>query len=186
MSRSARRRYRETFQISLLGLPGAPATEQVLVAGPDTVLVPLVIQRPLGIVFEERRLALNAAPACVVDEVAPGRCAAVPDALCESGVDFAFCMRCARSNAEKAGVKTGDVLRLTTAVVEFRDKVDTMSYYMQAPAARNRRALLVSDGQPFAKVMKAIISNSVEVDLPDGTKKVFDDVPLVLERAAAS
>ena len=71
------RRYRETFQISLLGLPGAPSTEQVLVAGPGTVLVPLVIQRPLGIVFEERRLALNAAPACVVDEVAPGRCVAV-------------------------------------------------------------------------------------------------------------
>ena len=75
------RRYRETFQISLLGLPGAPATEQVLVAGPGTVLVPFVIQRPLGIVFEERRLALNAAPACVVDEVAPGRCAAVPAPL---------------------------------------------------------------------------------------------------------
>ena len=75
------RRYRETFQISLLGLPGAPATEQVLVAGPGTVLVPLVIQRPLGIVFEERRLALNATPACVVDEVTPGRCAAAPATL---------------------------------------------------------------------------------------------------------
>ena len=61
-----------------------------------------------------------------------------------------------------------------------------MSYYMQAPAARNRRALLVADGQPFAKLMKAVISNSVEVDLPDGTKKAFTDVPLVLERAAAS
>ena len=72
------RRYRETFQVSLLGLPGSPATEQVLVGGPGTVLVPLVIQRPLGVVFEERRLALNAAPACVVDEVVPGRCAAVP------------------------------------------------------------------------------------------------------------
>jgi hypothetical protein len=61
-----------------------------------------------------------------------------------------------------------------------------MSYYMQAPAARNRRALLIADSQPFAKVMKAIISNSVEVDLPDGTKKVFDDVCVVFERAAAS
>ena len=76
-------------------------------------------------------------------------------------------------------------MRLTTAIVEFRDKVDTMSYYMQAPPARNRRALLVCDGQPFAKIMKAIISNSVEVDMPDGTKKVFEDVPLVLERAAS-
>jgi hypothetical protein len=33
--------------------------------------------------------------------------------------------------------------------------------------------------------MKAIISNSQEVDMPDNTKKVFDEVPIVLERAVA-
>ena len=42
------------------------------------------------------------------------------------------------------------------------------------------------DAQPFSKVMKALISNSQEVDMPDGTRNVFPDVPLVLERANAA
>lgn len=91
-----------------------------------------------------------------------------------------------RSNAEKAGVRVGDVLRLCTAVVEYRDKADTLSYYTSPPPARNRRALLVTDAQPFQKVMKALISNSQEVDMPDGTKNVFQEVPLVFERANAA
>jgi len=66
-------RYRETFQVSLLGLEGGKATVQELTAGPATVLVPLVVPRPLGIIFEERRVALNAPAVCVVDEVTPGR-----------------------------------------------------------------------------------------------------------------
>jgi hypothetical protein len=36
---------------------------------------------------------------------------------------------CRRSNAAAAGVRVGDVLRLVTAVVEVRDKTDTLSYY---------------------------------------------------------
>ena len=164
----------------MLGL-GGKATEQVLNGGPGTTLVPLTVARPLGIVFEERRLALNAAAVCVVDEVAPGRCVDVVWERCRL-----LPRAPARSNAEKAGVLVGDVLRLVTAVVEFREKADTLSYYMQPPKARNRRALLVTDGQPFPKVMKAIISNSQEVEMPDDTKKVFDDVPLVLERAASA
>jgi hypothetical protein len=78
------------------------------------------------------------------------------------------------------------VLRLCTAVVEYRDKADTLSYYTSPPPARNRRALLVADAQPFQKVMKALISNSQEVDMPDGTKNIFADVPLVFERANAA
>jgi hypothetical protein len=50
------------------------------------------------------------------------------------------------------------------------------------PKARNRRALLVADGQPFPKLMKALISNSEAVLLPSGESQAFDDIPIVLER----
>ncbi len=53
------------------------------------------------------------------------------------------------------------------------------------PKARSRRALLVGDGQPFAKLMKALISNSEAVDMPTGEEMTFPDVPLVLERKLA-
>lgn len=51
------------------------------------------------------------------------------------------------------------------------------------PKARRQRALLVADGQPFGKLMKALLSNAEEVDLPTGDTHVFDDVPIVLERS---
>ena len=57
-----------------------------------------------------------------------------------------------------------------------------ISFYANPPHKKNRRAIYVADGQPFAKVMKAIVSNSEEVDLPDGTVAAFDEVAIVLER----
>ena len=79
----------------------------------------------------------------------------------------------------------GDVLRLTTAVLNITDKVDVMSFYANPPKSQNRRAMFTADGQPFAKVMKAIVSNGENVDMPDGTQQKFDSVLLVLERKAA-
>ena len=90
-------RYRETFQVSLLGL-GGKATEQILTGGPNTTLVPLLIARPLGIVFEERKVALNAPPVCVADEVAPGRCAAAAQRLSAAATDLA----CAATRRRRA------------------------------------------------------------------------------------
>ena len=65
-------------------------------------------------------------------------------------------------------------------------KVDVLSYYSNPPKKSNRRAMFAADGQPFAKVMKAILSNGEAVDMPDGeTKKTFDSVLCVVERRTA-
>ena len=123
-----------------------------------SVLVPLDIKRPMGMVVAERRVLQSTE--CFVEELLPG------------------------SNALAAGVQVGDVLRMTTCVVEVRGKVDTFSFYSNPPAARKRRAVLVCDKQPFGKVMKAIASNAEAVDLLDGTSRPFESVALVLERKA--
>ncbi len=80
-------------------------------------------------------------------------------------------------------MQVGDVLRLTTCVVAVRGKVDVVSFYANPPAAKNRRALLVADSQPFPKLMKAITSNTEAVDLPSGESRPFETIPLVFERA---
>ena len=61
-----------------------------------------------------------------------------------------------------------------------------ISFYANPPKKTNRRTLYLADGQPFAKVMKAIVSNSEDVTLPDGNWVSFDDVAIVLERPRGS
>jgi hypothetical protein len=150
--------HRETFSVDLLDSGGVGATSELSVTE-GTQLVGLDVARPLGVVFaEQTRLSK---PLCVVEEVAAG------------------------SNAEKAGVRVGDALRLCTAVLEYRGKVDVVSYYANPPKATMRRALFICDGQPFSKVMRALQSNSEAVELPQGGgMRVFDGIPLVVERAA--
>jgi len=142
--------------------------------------VAIEAERPLGLVFEERK-RLNIST-CVVEEIVEG------------------------STAAKAGAKVGDVLRLVSAVIEMRDKVrpawcprrrltlacqtDVVGYYLNPSPARVRRAILITDRQPFVKVMKALMSNGQPVDLPPGDargeKAVLPTTLLVLERPAAS
>ena len=135
-------------------------TQQSLSVRDGTTLLPLSIARPLGVVFAERRRGLSAETEAFVEEVGEG------------------------SNACACGVRVGDVLRLVTCVIEVRGKVDVLSYYANPPKAANRRALLVADGQPFGKLMKAIVSNGTAVDLASGESRAFPEVALVLERAS--
>lgn len=64
-----------------------------------------------------------------------------------------------------------------------------MGYYLNPSPAKVRRAILITDGQPFSKVMKALISNGQPVDLPPGDargeKAVLPTTLLVLERPAS-
>ena len=154
----AGRGWDETFSVELLG--NENMTQQTLPLREGTSLLPLSIPRPLGVVFAERRRGLSSETEAFVEEVGEG------------------------SNAERAGVRVGDVLRLTTCVVEVRGKVDVLSYYANPPKAANRRALLVADGTPFSKLMKAIVSNATPVDLATGESRAFDEIALVLERAS--
>ena len=145
------------FAVDLLA--NGKMTEQALLVSDASELVGVDVARPLGVVFAEQRRGSQTL--CVVEELLPG------------------------SNAQAAGVRVGDVLRLTTCVVAVRGKVDVMSYYSNPPKASNRRALLVADAQPFGKLMKALVSNSEAVDLPGGKARAFDSIPLVMERCPA-
>jgi hypothetical protein len=149
--------FQEVFAVDLLA--SGKLTEQALTAADGRSLVPLEIKRPMGMVLAERRV-LNTTTECFVDEVLPD------------------------SNALRAGVKVGDVLRLTTLVAAVRGKVDEIAYYSNPTSAKNRRALMVVDKQPFAKVMKAIASNAEPVDLMDGTARPFESICIVLERSS--
>ena len=125
------RRYRETFAVNLLGL--GKLTEQVLQGGPGTELLPLCIKRPLGVIFAEQvPKGFGQATLCVVDELVPGRRAPALCAVPRWPADAQW----PRSNAEAAGVRVGDTLRLVTAVVSVRDKTDTLSYYTCARTLR--------------------------------------------------
>ena len=148
--------FQEVFAVDLLA--SGKLTEQALTAADGRSLVPLEIKRPMGMVLAERRV-LNTTTECFVDEVLPD------------------------SNALRAGVKVGDVLRLTTLVAAVRGKVDEIAYYSNPTSAKNRRALMVVDKQPFAKVMKAIASNAEPVDLMDG-RRAFESICIVLERSS--
>mmetsp|Transcript_7894 Transcript_7894/g.26207 ORF Transcript_7894/g.26207 Transcript_7894/m.26207 type:complete len:195 (+) Transcript_7894:10-594(+) len=113
--------------------------------------VGVTVGRPLGIVFEEKLQK------CVAVEVAPG------------------------SNAEKAGVREGDILRATTAVFQLTAPPD-VSTWMQPNQQIQAQAYFVADGQSFKKCMNAIISNGESVDTPEGDKREIEYVSLVLER----
>ena len=123
----------------------------------DSEVVAVTIDRPLGIVFEER---LNGVYTEIfVDEVLEG------------------------SNASQANVKVGDVLRITTAVFNVPGVIDVTAW-LNPPKSSNCKAFYVADQKPFDKVMDAIKSHAVPVDTPDGPAEV-EEVGLVLERPKA-
>ena len=57
-----------------------------------------------------------------------------------------------------------------------------IAYYSGPPKSRKRRALFMTDGQPFTKCMKAIMSNSEAIDVPGGRQEEVEEVLLLLER----
>ena len=135
----------------------APVNDVRFEAGSEAVAV--TIERPLGIVFEERVDGIYTK--IVVDEIVPG------------------------SNAEKSGaVKVGDVLRITTAVFNVPGVVDVTAW-LNPPKATNCKAFFVCEQKSFDKVMSAIQSHVVPVDTPDGPMTI-GEVGLVLERRATT
>lgn len=74
-------------------------TEMTLTRAPGKILLAVTVARPLGMVLEQRTAG------CVVAELVDG------------------------GNASVAGVAVGDILRLCTAVLETRGKVDTFAFY---------------------------------------------------------
>jgi len=134
----------------------APLREVMFNAGSEAVAV--TIDRPLGLVFEEKLDGLYTK--IVVEEIVPG------------------------GNADKAGVlQVGDVLRVTTAVFLVPGVVDVTAW-LNPPKASNCKAFFVCDKQNFDKVMSAIQSHVVPVDTPDGVA-TMGEVGLVLERRAS-
>ena len=123
----------------------------------DSEVVTVTIPRPLGIVFEEKLDGIY--QKIVVDEVLEG------------------------SNASKADVKVGDVLRITTAVFNVPGVIDVTAW-LNPPKSSNCKAFYVADQKPFDKVMDAIKSHAVPVDTLDGPMEV-EEVGLVLERPTA-
>ena len=111
--------FQEVFGVDLLA--NGTLTDQAILVLEGSVLVPLDIKRPMGMIVAERRV-LNSME-CFVEELLP------------------------ESNALAAGVQPGDVLRMCTCVVEVRGKVDTFSFYSNPPKAAKRRAVLVCDKQ---------------------------------------
>lgn len=137
-----------------LNLGGGNVGRETLTFAPNTKAVALVVTRPLGIVFEE------------VD----GKIVAVE--LVEG------------SNAERAGVKVGDVLRMTSAVALGKSRVEVKKWQVEPSTdmrkqGSNRRAFFVADGAGFEAVMNAIISNGQPVDGEEAAT-----VSLLLERRA--
>ena len=91
----------------------------------DSEAVAVTIDRPLGIVFEER---LNGVYTEIfVDEVLDG------------------------SNASQANVKVGDVLRITTAVFNVPGVIDVTAW-LNPPKSSNCKAFYVADQKPFDKI----------------------------------
>ena len=142
-----------------LGVPDhptdpAPLSEIKFEAGTEPVAV--TIPRPLGIVFEEKMDGIYTK--IVVDEIVPG------------------------SNAEKADVRVGDVLRVTSAVFNVPGVIDVTAW-LNPPKSSNCKAFFVADQKPFDKVMSAIQSHAVPVDTPGGEVEI-GEVGLILERRA--
>jgi hypothetical protein len=142
-----------------LGVPDHPTTPAPLSAvkfEAGTEPVAVTIPRPLGIVFEEKMDGIYTK--IVVDEIVPG------------------------SNAEKADVRVGDVLRVTSAVFNVPGVIDVTAW-LNPPKSSNCKAFFVADQKPFDKVMSAIQSHAVPVDTPDGEVEI-GEVGLILERRA--
>ena len=144
--------YEMDFFFDLGGESPAPLKGVRFPTGTEPVIVS--IPRPLGIVFEEKADGIY--NKIVVDEIVEG------------------------SNAEKADVKVGDVLRITTAVFNVPGVIDVTAW-LNPPKSTNCKAFFVADQEKFDKVMSAIQSHSVPIDTPDGPAEV-KEVGLVLER----
>lgn len=87
------------------------------------------------------------------------------------------------SNAEAAGVKVGDILRMTSAVAVGKSRVEVGKWQVEPSTdmrkkGNNRRAYFVADDATFPAVMDAIVSNGEEVDGEEATT-----VSLLLERS---
>eukprot|EP00240_Pyramimonas_obovata_P013822 CAMPEP_0118933352 /NCGR_PEP_ID=MMETSP1169-20130426/11939_1 /TAXON_ID=36882 /ORGANISM="Pyramimonas obovata, Strain CCMP722" /LENGTH=208 /DNA_ID=CAMNT_0006876105 /DNA_START=96 /DNA_END=722 /DNA_ORIENTATION=- len=147
--------YKDNYTIFLGG--NTPANE-VLTFRKDSTAVTLTIPRPLGIAFEEKMV--DGVACCVADEVIEG------------------------SNAEKAGVQAGDILRMTTAVFKMKGVVDVTAW-LNPPKDNNILAYYVADGKPFSKVMDALVSNGQLIDTPRG-KQEIEDVTILLERPGSA
>ena len=134
----------------------APVNDVRFEAGSEAVAV--TIERPLGIVFEEKVDGIYTK--IVVDEIVPG------------------------SNAEKNGdVRVGDVLRITSAVFNVPGVVDVTAW-LNPPKSTNCKAFFNCEQKSFEKVMSAIQSHVVPVDTPDAPMEI-GEVGLVLERPPA-
>eukprot|EP00242_Pyramimonas_sp_CCMP2087_P003821 CAMPEP_0198212840 /NCGR_PEP_ID=MMETSP1445-20131203/27895_1 /TAXON_ID=36898 /ORGANISM="Pyramimonas sp., Strain CCMP2087" /LENGTH=234 /DNA_ID=CAMNT_0043887389 /DNA_START=78 /DNA_END=782 /DNA_ORIENTATION=+ len=147
--------YTDNYTIFLGGNSPANVPLQFRKGSADVVFR---IPRPLGIAFEEKMVEGEAC--CVAEEVIAG------------------------SNAEKAGVQAGDILRLTTAVFTMKGVVDVTSW-LNPPKNNNILAYFVADGKPFKQVMDALVSNGQMIDTPRGKREV-EDVSLLLERPGGS
>ena len=133
----------------------APVNDIRFEAGSEAVAV--TVERPLGIVFEERVDGVYTK--IVVDEILPG------------------------SNAEKSGdVRVGDVLRITTAVFNVPGVVDVTAW-LNPPKATNCKAFFVCEQKGFDKVMSAIQSRR-RPGGHSGRPMESDGLGLVLERPA--
>mmetsp|Transcript_20038 Transcript_20038/g.49860 ORF Transcript_20038/g.49860 Transcript_20038/m.49860 type:complete len:210 (-) Transcript_20038:418-1047(-) len=148
--------FAEDFYFDLGGSTPAPVKGIRFNTGSTPVTV--TIPRPLGIVFEEKLDGIYTT--IVVDEVVEG------------------------SNAARADVQVGDVLRITSAVFNVPGVVDVTAW-LNPPKSTNCKAYFVADKQSFDKVMSAIQSHVVQVDTPDGPIDV-GEVGLVLERKGAA
>ena len=148
--------FEQDFFFNLGGATPAPLKAVRFATGSTPVVV--TVPRPLGIVFEEKADGIY--NRIVVDEIIEG------------------------SNAAKADIKVGDVLRITTAVFNVPGVIDVTAW-LNPPKSTNCKAFFVADQEPFDKVMSAIQSHAVPVDTPDGPVEVTE-VGLVLERKAAA
>ena len=119
---------------------GGTVGRETLTFPAGTSAVAFEIPRPLGIVFEDLGDGTTTAV-----EIVPG------------------------SNAEAAGVRVGDVLRLVSAVAVGKSTVEVGKFQVEPSLGMrkqgsNRRAYFLADGRPFAAVMDAVVSNAEPVD----------------------
>lgn len=139
----------------------SPRQEKVVAKGSDAELMCFQVERPMGIYFEEKEYWGQAVT--YVDELVEG------------------------SNAEKAGLKAGDVLRICTAVFGVRAPADIGTMFGANPNKQViAKALFDCDGQSYNKTMTALVSNENQVDTQDGGKADVPDVCLVVERPMAA
>ena len=152
--------FTETYGLDL-GAGGGIARETFKVTTASSALVPVIVTRPMGMTLEEEKRAdTTAITLCVVVDVAAG------------------------SNADAAGVKVGDILRGTSAVLKGKSKVKTEKWAVEPSLDQrvqmpNVRAAFVADAQPFERIMGALVSNGDEVN-----GVVAESCALLFERGA--